>query len=47
MLDLLEETLDEVALAVEREVARDLWGGASWWYHGLRSLFGDGVAECR
>ena len=45
MLDLQEEALDEVALAVECEVARDLRQGCSWWNDRFGVLLFDSVAE--
>ena len=45
VFDLEEEPFDEIAFAVEREVARDLWRGFSGWDHRDGVLFGDGIAE--
>ena len=45
MLELEEEGLDQIALAVEREVAMDLGRCCSGWDHRDGALFGDGIAE--
>jgi hypothetical protein len=43
--DLEEEPLDEVAFAVERIIAGDLWGCLSGWNDGHGTLMSDRVAK--
>jgi hypothetical protein len=45
MLDLQEEALDQIALAVECEVTMQLGRGCSGRDHGDGALFGDGIAK--
>ena len=45
VFDLQEEPFDEIAFAVECEVARDLWRGFSGRDDRDGVLFGDGIAE--
>jgi len=45
MLDLQEEALDQIALAVEHEVTMNLGRCRSGWDHGDSALLGDGIAE--
>jgi len=45
MLDLQEEPLDQIALAVEREVTMDLRRCCPGWDHCDGALFGDGITE--
>ena len=45
MLDLQEEALDQIALAVEREVTMDLGRRYSGRDHRDGALFGDGIAQ--
>jgi len=45
VFDFQEEPLDEVAFAVQRIVAGDLWGGYSGRDDGDRVLLSDGIAE--